>query len=112
MLDLKKAEAIFNLLEDDSQDLLVPDVVLPELEYVLSSDFYQASRKEICDAFLFLRSLKNIIFNSPETCVAIDFFCSCKLDMADCLVAAYSLKHDIASFDKSLLKVVGKSSVL
>ncbi len=100
----EKAIKVKNLLESDSR-LLLPDVVLPELEYILTQQ-YNISRKELIIFFTFLTTKDNIK-SSKEAKEAVSIYESSKLDMADCIIAAYSLNGQLASFDKELLKIEG-----
>lgn len=98
----EKAEKAKMLLENE-KDLMIPDVVFPEIEYILQKK-YNYSRKEIFSYFQFLISLSNVrITNHIQKACKIYGFS--KLDMADCIIAAYSLKGKLASFDKLLLRI-------
>lgn len=100
----KKALKVKSLLEKEKK-IFIPEVVFPELEYVLGGG-YKASRKKITDAFQFLASRPNIKL-TPALRKAVEIFKQTRLDMADCLIAANSLKGELASFDKKLLAVKG-----
>lgn len=102
--DSKKALKVKKLLEEE-KEIFIPEVVFPELEYVLKRS-YKASRKKIVDAFKFLISRKNIKLNQKVK-KAIGLFEITKLDMADCLITTHSLKGKLASFDKQLLLING-----
>ena len=102
--DKVKAEKT-KLLLKTQKELIVPDVVLPEIEYVLVKSS-KAKRAELIKAFRFLNSLRNISL-TKEAREAITIFENSKLDMADCIVAAYSMKGSLASFDRNLLEVTG-----
>ena len=102
--DKVKAEKT-KLLLKTQKELIVPDVVLPEIEYVLVKSS-KAKRAELIKAFRFLNSLRNISL-TKEAREAITIFENSKLDMADCIVAAYSMKGSLASFDSDLLEVTG-----
>ena len=54
--------------------------------------------------FKFLTS-KNNLKTTENIKVAVEIYQKTKLDMADCIIAAESLKGLLASFDKDLLKV-------
>ena len=97
-----QAKKVTELLKQPVK-LTIPDVVFPELEYVLRHK-YQHSRKKIAQAFEFLTHLKQIQVNTyvPR---AVDLFRSNTFDMADCLIAAQAEGYLLASFDKKLLKV-------
>ena len=100
--DSRKALKVKKLLEEEIE-IFIPEVVFPELEYVLSGA-YKTNRKKILKAFKFLISQKNIKLGKVIK-KAVEFFESTKLDMADCLIAAHSLKGKLASFDKRLLSI-------
>lgn len=99
--DLNKAEKVKNILEDDLNEIKIPDVVFPEIEYVLSSKLYQLSRAEITKAFKFLLSHRNTKL-SAHTKSALHFFESTKLDCADCFVLVSSKSEKLLSFDNRL----------
>lgn len=97
-----KAKKVKALLENEKY-IVIPDVVLPELEYVLT-DQYDTSRENLVKVFQFLASQKNIKF--PKYIKkAILIFEKSKLDVADCIIASCSFKGEIASFDKELLSI-------
>ncbi len=99
----KKALRVKEVLEKNIE-IYIPDVVFPELEYVLSGKVYGATRKDIIKAFEFLSSKKNITL-SKEISIAIEIYKQTSLDIADCLIVAYGkTKGDIFTFDKQLKK--------
>lgn len=102
--DKVKAEKAKLLLKTE-KELVVPDVVLPEIEYVLIKTS-KAKRPELIKAFKFLASLRNISL-TKEARNAIITFEKTKLDMADCIIASYSMKGSLASFDNGLLSIAG-----
>ncbi len=103
-----KAIKVKELLEK-GKNLHIPDVVFPELEYVLT-DQYHTSRENIIKIFQFLSSQKNIKV-STNVKKAIAIFEKTKLDIADCIIAASSLKGSLASFDKELLQINGVNPI-
>ncbi|KKQ29694.1 MAG: hypothetical protein US43_C0004G0038 [Candidatus Levybacteria bacterium GW2011_GWA1_37_16] len=100
--DKVKAEKAKLLLET-GKELVIPDAVFPEIEYVLIKTS-KASRPEIVKAFKFLTSLHNVSL-TKQAREAISIFEKSKLDMADCIIAAYSRKDSLASFDRELLAI-------
>ncbi len=100
----QKADLVEKLLKE-GKDIFIPDVVFPELEYILVQR-YNFSRKKLLDIFTFLTSRNNISL-TKETREAIIIFRNSKLDMADCIIAAYSMKGSLASFDRELLDIKG-----
>lgn len=96
----KKALKVKNLLKKE-KEIFIPEVVFPELEYVLAGT-YKTDRKKIVEVFRFLVSQPNIK-SGRILKTAVEIFERTKLDMADCLIAAHSLKGKLASFDKKLL---------
>lgn len=98
----KKALAVKKVLEKE-KEIFIPEVVLPELEYVLKR-IYKSRREKIASIFKFLASRSNIKL-SQVIKKAVGIFESTELDMADCLIAAHSLRGKLASFDRQLLSV-------
>lgn len=98
----QKATLVENLLKD-GQNIFIPDVVFPELEYILIYE-YKFPRKKLFEIYAFLASQKNISL-TENVQKAIIIFSKTNLDMADCIIAASSLKGFLASFDKELLQV-------
>lgn len=87
------------------KSLYIPDVVFPELEYVLKEG-YNWSRAELVISYRFLLAKKNIHVSSTMD-IAVAIYQNSNLDMADCIIAASSMKGKLASFDKELLKAPG-----
>lgn len=102
--DPQKALLVKKLLEKE-KEILIPEVVFPELEYVLRK-VYKARRKKIINAFKFLVSRPNIKLSQAAK-KAVGLFETSKLDIADCLIVTHSLKGKLASFDKQLLSIKG-----
>lgn len=102
--DKVKAEKAKLLLET-GKELVIPDAALPEIEYVLVKSS-KAKRADLIKAFRFLHSLRNISL-TREAREAITIFKNSKLDMAGCIIAAYSMKGSLASFDRELLDIEG-----
>jgi len=102
--DPQKALKVKKLLEKE-KEIFIPEVVFPELEYVLKGK-YKAKRVEIIKAFKFLFSRKNIKLTVAIK-KGIKLYENTNLDMADCLIAAHSLGRSLASFDKALLSIRG-----
>ena len=95
------AEKVKNLIEQ-GEELKIPDVVFPEIEYVLLSKTYNASREKILKAFKFLILRKNIIV-SKEVKRAILLYEKTGLDIADCIIVASAKGENLFSFDKKLI---------
>ena len=97
-----KAQKVKTLIEN-KEKLIIPDVVFPELEYVLLGKTYNASREKILTAFQYLSVQKNINI-SKEVKKAISLYKTSTLDIADCIIAASAYKQTLMSFDKKLKK--------
>ena len=97
-----KAQEVKKLL-DSSNDILIPDVVCPELEYILVKA-YGIKRDDLNSFFKFLISRDNIT-TTKEVRKGVEIFQDSKLDMADCIIAASSANGLLASFDKELLVI-------
>ena len=98
----EKAIKVRELLESGKK-VYIPNVVFPELEYVLNGN-YAVKKEKIMEIFLFLLGQKNIKIESV-TRQAIEIYNKSELDMADCIIAASSMKGLLASFDQELLRV-------
>lgn len=103
-----KAQKVKKVVQS-KEKIKIPDVVFPELEYVLLGKSYNATKTKILKAFEFLALQKNIIL-TKEVRGAIEIYKATKLDIADCIIVASSLKNKLFSFDKQLLKVKGVKS--
>ena len=101
--DIPKKASLVEKLFKAEKDIFIPDVVFPELEYILIHK-YNFPRKKLLDIYTFLSSRENIHV-TKETKNAITIFENSKLDMADCIIAAYSMKGSLASFDGKLLDI-------
>ena len=102
--DKAKAEKVAALL-DSHEDLLVPDVVLVELEYVLRK-LYRATKAHVDTAYRFLAARPNIRLND-DVRRAIALFHQKMLSFADCIIVTEAENGKLASFDRKLLNVVG-----
>ena len=100
-----KANQVKQVL-DSEERIKIPDVVFPELEYVLLGKSYNATRQKILKAFQFLVSKKNIIL-SRSVKTGVELYERTKLDIADCIIVSSSLDNKLVSFDKKLLSVKG-----
>ncbi len=98
----KKANLIEKLFKEE-KDIFIPDVVFPEVEYILIRE-YKFPREKLLNIYIFLSSRDNIHV-TKETKNAIAIFENSKLDMADCIIAAYSMRGSLASFDRGLLNI-------
>jgi predicted nucleic acid-binding protein len=98
----EQLEKVKKVLKTDNH-FIVPDVVFPEIEYILRK-YYQLSRKDVIDTYITIAQLPNISL-SKECLVAISLYKDTNLDSEDCFVAAYSMLGELASFDKQLLKI-------
>lgn len=95
-------------LIESKNRLFIPDVVFPELEYVLLGKTYNSTRDKVRVAFEFLSSRKNISI-SPQAKKAIEIYSQTSLDMADCIIAV-SARGKLFGFDKKLLALVAQIS--
>ena len=102
--DSVKAKKVKELLEKEN-NIGIPEVVFPELEYVLKGA-YQTPRKKILEVFQFLISRSNCKLDSTVS-PAVKLFENTNLDIADCLIVSHSLKGKLASFDRQMLAIKG-----
>lgn len=102
--DKKKAKKVAELL-DSREDILVPDVVFVELEYVLRK-LYHATKAQIDTAYRFLIARPNVRL-SDDVRRAIVLFHQKTLSFADCIIVTEAKDGKLASFDRKLLNVGG-----
>lgn len=97
-----KASEVKSIIEH--KEVLIPSVVLPELEYVLTSKTYNANRAKILKVYEYLITKKNIK-TSKEISLAVKLYKTSKLDIADCIIVATSQNNDLMTFDKKMSEV-------
>lgn len=95
----QKVKKIF----DSEKVIIIPEVVFPEIEYVLTQG-YKVDRTKLIELFNFLISQKNIKM-SVFVKKAVKIFEQTDLDIADCIIISHSQKGKLASFDKKMLGV-------
>lgn len=100
----KQAQFAKNLIESD-RNLFIPDVVFPEVSYILTSQ-YKGKRMEIADSLVSIVSRSNIKCNKYIV-LALTLYKKTKNDIADCIIVAQSLEKtsQLATFDKMLFKI-------
>ena len=101
--DIPQKASLVEKLFKEEKDIFIPDVVFPEMEYILIQK-YKFPREKLLDIYTFLSSRDNIHV-TKETKNTIAMFENSKLDMADCIIASYSMKGSLASFDNGLLSI-------
>jgi predicted nucleic-acid-binding protein len=97
-----KADKVRRLLET-SEHIFIPEVVFPELEYVLTGT-YDVTRSELVTIFEFLITTVSIVVE-PSTKQAVELYKKSELDIADCITAAHAQNNQIATFDAELAKI-------
>jgi predicted nucleic acid-binding protein len=103
--DERKANQVKKLL-DNEEEVFIPDVVFPEIEYVLVRTSYKLQKEDVIRSYDYLISHSNIKYNKYIE-DSIKIFKNYNLDMADCIVAAISLQNNnsLATFDEALRKL-------
>lgn len=104
--DKTKANKVKNLLE--KEEILLPDIVFIELNYVLTK-LYKIEKTELVQIYQFLLSQNNIK-TSEEIKEALELFKTVSLSVADCLIAVCAKTETLASFDQKLIKTVKAKS--
>lgn len=99
--DKIKANKVKNLLE--KEEILLPDIVFIELNYVLTK-LYKIEKTELVKIYQFLLSQNNIK-TSEEIKEALELFKTVSLSVADCLIAVFAKDETLASFDQKLIKM-------
>jgi len=108
--DEQKARKAAVLLEEE-RDLVIPDAVCPELEYVLTSAMYDSTRQKVSGVFRALISRRNISV-SNSVLGTVEIYERTNLDMADCIIAASAAGGRLASFDGELRAIGGRGQAL
>ena len=106
----EKAEALFKKVRTGEQKIEITEGVLAEAVYVLSK-YYLVPKQETVETLSTLLLYKGVAGRSRvEYIQALRLFGETKLDFVDCLLAARAKarKADLFTFDKELLKVIGK----
>ena len=103
--DIKSKAKQVKLLIETEKIILIPEVVFPELEYVLSGQYGQ-QKIILLEGFNFLINKKNIK-TTLYVKKAIEIYEKTNLDIADCLILVRSIKGRLASFDREMLKIKG-----
>ena len=104
--DLEKAKKIEEVLRQEK--VMIPEVVLSELEFVMLGKIYGRTRGEFKEVLEFLVNRPNV-WLSKEMKQAIEIYSSSRqLSVADCLVIAHGIKWgEVMSFDKRLVRKWG-----
>jgi len=87
----------------------ISNEVLVEVVYVLIG-VYKIPKKDVGDMLTQLISFKNIQVEDKTIIInALQIFQNKNLDFVDCILCSYSIKDDIKTFDKKLLKCIQNS---
>lgn len=103
----EKMRTILTLIAS-GKELLVPDVVFPELDYVLRKH-YHLPRCAVAKAYSFLLDCPTIAV-TDQAHQAVQVYRETNLDCADSFIAAYAQGHTLATFDIPLEKTTGVTS--
>ena len=100
--DIPEKASVVKKVIDSDEKVLIPDVVFPELEYLLFVEVWKSSRQKVLQAFHFLISRKNTKV-SVGVSIAVDLYSKTNLDIADCIIAASAIGNELLSFDNKLI---------
>lgn len=103
----KQAEKVEGLLRSTPDPIFLPDVVIAEIVWVLSS-FYKVPKEEIAEKIFKVLSFRNIRSNQALLIRALYFYRTMNLSFIDAYLAAYTEKEGlegIYSFDKGFDKI-------
>jgi len=106
----EKAETLFRKVRTGEQKVEITEGVLAEVVYVLLK-YYRVPKQEAVEtlsAFLLYKGISGR--SKTEYLQAFRLFGGTKLDFVDCLLAARAKvrKADLFTFDKELLRAIGK----
>src|SRR4051794_8959823 len=104
--DAAQFEATLRLLNRKGATFFVPDIVLMELDWVLSG-VYEWTREEIAETLARLLTVHNLIFEDEGRIRGALKIVRLGGDLSDALIAASTQEHGcrvVASFDKGFVK--------
>ena len=104
--DPEQSEAALRLLNKKGALFFVPDLVLVEVDWVLSGS-YGWTREEIAEAFARLLTVHNLLFENEARIRGALRTLRLGADLSDALIAAVAQERgcsELATFDKGLLK--------
>ncbi len=99
-------QAVLLLLNKKSATFFVPDLVLVEVDWVLSG-VYGWTRDEIAETFARLLTIQNLVFEDEGRIRGALKTVRLGADLSDALIAALSKERgckELATFDRGLLK--------
>ena len=103
-----KVEKILKKAQDKKIELIVPQIVIFEIEFALSK-YYGFSKSEILDKIEAILSDKYLKIQSQTTFKkALALYGRTSLSLVDCSLAAYSMENNaqIFTFDKDLHRLL------
>lgn len=103
----KEAEKIFSRIENGEINAIIMESVFAETVFVLEK-VYKVEREKIVLYLSKILELKGIKYGTPIFHKALFVYRSKKIDIVDCLIAAYSVINNIPveSFDKDIGKAI------
>ena len=108
--DPEQFQAALRLLNRKGATFFVPDLVLVEIDWVLSG-VYGWKRDEIAETFARLLTVHNLVFEDEGRIRSALKSVRSGADLADALIAAVSQERgcrELATFDKGLLRHFSK----
>jgi len=102
----KKAKHIGSILESGKK-VYIPSVVFLEVDYVVQGKVYGDGKEKVLKFFSYLASRKNIKI-SRHVRKAIAIYEKNNISFADCLLASYSTKYKLVTYNKKLKRLANK----
>lgn len=106
----KQAEELLKRVEEGSEDVFLPDIILADIIWILEG-YYKQTREEIREWITAILSLQGLTFSDKETALnALDIYLDKKIDWSDAFTASQMLQREITeiySFDKHFDKIDG-----
>ena len=112
--DETQFRAVLRLLTRKGATFLVPDMVLVETDWVLTS-LYSWTADEVADAFALLLTIQNLIFEDEDRIRAALRAMWQGADLSDELIVARCREKeckDLATFDKAMAKRHAKFAII
>ena len=99
----KQAEKLLKRVEEGSEDVFLPDIILADIIWILEG-YYKQPREDIREWITALLSLPGLTFSDKDMALnALDIYLDKKIDWSDAFAASEMLQREITeiySFDK------------
>lgn len=106
----KQAEELLKRVEDGTEDVFLPDIILADVIWILEG-YYKQPREKIREWLTAILSLQGLIFSDKDMALnALDIYLDKRIDWSDAFTATQMLQREITeiySFDKHFDRIGG-----